>query len=175
MLLIKYDGITNINDAIKTWNVSYVGIVGCAYTGFYFIQDDIVRYGSKLLPNNQDVVYKSSEVAKWNCLDIQSLPKEIFNEVRKRSTIPDVGGSLVSQFIFGQQPEGHDFWNSINHNKFYKFYDNKIINNHETKLQDQNSSVIRGEKPKRNIICGKKSRTSITSGSVEYGRISRGK
>ena len=174
MLLIKYDDITSVSKAIKTLPVNIGSYVGSNPIGFYFIKDDTLMYASNILPTKGDVVYKSSEVEKWNSSDIQSLPKEIFNEVRKRSTVSDVD-SLVSQFIFGQQPEGYDFWNSINHNKFYKFYDNKIINNHETKLQDQNSSVIRGEKPKRNIICGKKSHTSITSGSVEYGRISRGK
>ena len=175
MLLIKYDGITSVSKAIKTWHINIGPSIGINPIGFYFIKDDTLMYASNILPTKGDVVYKSSEVEKWNSSDIQSFPKEIFNEVRKRSTISDVGGSLVSQFIFDQQPEGYNFWNDIQHNKFYKFYDNKIINNYEPKLQDKNSSVIRGEEPKRIIICGKKSGASITSGYVEYGRISRGK
>lgn len=175
MLLIKYDRKTNVKHAINTWHIDTNGNLGRGFSGFYFIQDDKLKYNSRLLPNKQDVIYNSSDVAKWNASDIQSLPKEIFNEVIKRSPPRCTSGILSSCFVFAEQPEGYNFWNAINNNEFYKFYDNEIINNYETKLQDKNSSIIRGEEPKRNIICGKKSCASITSGSIEYGRISRGK
>lgn len=180
MLLIKYDGITNVKDAIKYWGVDPNYVADQTLSGFYYIEGDILKFSNEIKNLEKHIIYASSVVAKWTSYDVFSLPIEIFEVICKRCKKKLSGcTTLISCFIFSEQPEGFGFWTNIHLNKFHKFYEeynniNTIIN-YETKLQDKNSSIIRGEEPKRSIICGKKGCASITSGSIKYGRISRGK
>lgn len=181
MLLIKYDGITNVLDAISKWKIDCSNLAGNSIAGLYFVKNDKLEFTVKYnFSHLNHIIYKSSEVANWNSRNILSLPKEILDEVKKRNTSYNLEDNLPLEryFTFSIQPEGFSFWDTIAKNKFYKFFETyniSKIENDEIKLSNKESSIIRGAEPKGRIVRDKKGLVSIASGFIEYGRISRGK
>lgn len=186
MLLIKYDGITSVGDAIKNfYNVSSGGNLGTVEEGYYYIEDNILRY-RKSLPNTPYYLYTSTQVSKWNSNILINLPSEIKLLARKYVTYDEEmkRRSVAGMATWSKTSEGADFWANVSTLQFHKAFEylanhqNLLTNiktkDHETKLQDKTSSSRAGTEPKGSIISCKKSIATITSGHLEYGRGIRG-
>lgn len=186
MLLIKYDGITNVCDAIKHFScVNRINISGDTREGYYYIDNDNKLRYIKQLPDVSHYIYASTVVSKWNSKPLSDLPVEIRQLARKyvHSDEEMTQTSVLCMATWSETNEGADFWASVERNEFHKAFEylanhkNLLINktkDHEIKLQDKTSSSRTGAEPKGSIISCKKSFATIASGHLEYGRGIRG-
>lgn len=179
MLLIKYDGKTNVCDAIKHFSgVSRIGNNGDNGEGYYYIDDDNKLRYIKQPPNVPYYLYASTAVSKWNSSPLSDLPVEIRQLARKyvQSDEELKQKSVMSMTAWDKTDEGADFWVAVEHHQFHKAFKylanhNSLTNktkDHEIKLQDKTSSSRTGAEPKGSIISCKKSVATIASGHLEY-------
>lgn len=187
MLLIKYDGITNVCDAIKHFrDVQTKMSLGTSRSGYYFIDDCNILKWSVILPDQPCYIYTSTQVSKWDTDSLIKLPIEIQVLARKYvSSDEDMKDkSVLSMTTWHKTNEGTDFWMDVSKHRFHKAFEylatQKILSTNintkenETKLQDKTSSSRTGAEPQGSIISCKKSIVTVTSGYLEYGRSIRG-
>jgi hypothetical protein len=185
MLLIKYDGITNVCDAIKHFScVNRTTNSGDNGEGYYYIDDDDKLRYTKQPPSVPYYLYTSTAVSKWNSKPLSNLPIEIRQLARKyvHSDNDMMQQSVMSMAAWDETDEGADFWVSVENYQFHKAFKYLANHNlltdktkdHETKLQDKTSSSRTGAEPKGSVISCKKSIATIASGHLEYGRGIRG-
>lgn len=187
MLLIKYDGKTNVCDAIGYFgNVKYNCELGNAEEGYYYIDDDDKLRYIKTKPDTPYYMYTSTSVSKWRSHPLSELPVEIRRLARKyvHSDEEMQYKSVLNMRTWTETAEGLDFWVEVERNQFhtaFKYLANHTnlltdikTKDHETKLQDKTSSSRAGTEPKGSIISCKKSFATIASGHLEYGRGIRG-
>lgn len=178
MLLIKYDGKTNVCDVIKHFSwCSMNGQGGNNEDGWYYIEQNRLKY-TRELPSSPHVVYNSSNVTAWDSYRISTLPIEIRTLCHKYISgdrFPTT--SVLGMCCWDRTTEGDDFWSLVSNNQFHKAFDylakhniltNTKTNDHETRLQKETSSCSRGAEPKGCIISCKKSCATVTSGHLEY-------
>jgi hypothetical protein len=186
MLLIKYDGKTNVCAAIKHFGVVDCNCnVGNDEVGYYYLDDQSKLRYTKTLPDVPYYIYDSTQVSKWNSNLLINLPIEIRQLARKY--VQSYEGlkqkSVIQMAAWTETDEGLDFWVEVERNQFHKAFKylanhkNLLINktkDHEIKLQDKTSSSRAGAEPKGSIISCKKSIATIASGHLEYGGGIRG-
>lgn len=186
MLLIRYDGKTNVCDAIRHFSgIDCISNSGDNGEGYYYIDDyNKLRY-IKQLPNVPYYLYTSTAVSKWRSNPLRDLPAEIRQLARKYVASDEdmTQTSVLCMATWSETDEGSDFWLDVESHRFHKAF--KYLANHknlltdktkdhETKLQDKTSSSRAGAEPKGSVISCKKSFATIASGHLEYGRGIRG-
>lgn len=186
MLLIKYDGKTNVCDAVRHFGIVDCGCnIGNTETGYYYLDDQSKLRYTKTAPDVPYYVYNSTQVSKWSSNPLSNLPVEIRQLARKyvQSDEELKQKSVMYMATWTETDEGSDFWVAVERHQFHKAFKylsnhtNLLINktkDHETKLQDKTSSSRAGAEPKGSIISCKKSFATIASGHLEYGRGIRG-
>lgn len=178
MLLIKYDGITNVCKAVKHFNNVDCGVnSGDNDEGYYYIDRNKLRY-TNTKPDTPYYLYTSTQVSKWNSNPLSDLPVEIQQLARKYVASDEEMQykSVLNMRTWTETVEGSDFWVEVERNQFHTAFNylskkHLLINktkDHETKLQDKTSSSRAGAEPKGSIISCKKSFATITSGHLEY-------
>ena len=187
MLLIRYDGITNVCDAVKHFYiVNCNSNLGNNKEGYYYIDDKDNLCYTKTTPKTPYYLYTSTQVSNWRSDPLSELPAEIQQLARKYVVSDEAMKrvSVMSMASWSTTDEDADFWIDVNRCQFHKAF--KYLANrknlltdiktkdHETKLQDKTSSSRTGAEPKGSIISCKKSIATIASGHLEYGRGIRG-
>lgn len=185
MLLIKYDGKTNVYAAVRHFGVVDCGCnIGNTEQGFYYLDDQSKLRYTKILPDVPYYIYNSTQVSKWNSNLLSNLPVEIRQLARKYVHSEEAlkQTSVMGMTSWSETDEGSDFWVAVERNQFHKAFKYLANHNlltdktkdHEIKLQDKTSSSRTGAEPKGSIISCKKSIATIASGHLEYGRGIRG-
>lgn len=184
MLLIKYDGITNVRDAVKHFNSIYIDdVTGNNTKGYYYVDRSNQLKYLREEPDIPYYLYSSTVIKGWTEKRINSLPAEIRLLAEKYVPVSERNGSVITTIDWSRTEEGLDFWSSVDKNEFHKVFEylaknklliNKETKDHETRLQEETSSCSRGAEPKGCIISCKKSVATIASGHLEYGRSIRG-
>ena len=178
MLLIKYDGKTNVCDAVMHFaNIDTTDVAGVTTKGYYYINENNCLKYLKEAPNTPYYLYLSTQIKSWTGTCINSLPTEIKSLAEKYVSESNRDRSVISTIDWSSTTEGLDFWSNVDKNAFHKVFEylaknksliNKETNDHETRLQEETSSCSRGTEPKGCIISCKKSFATVTSGYLEY-------
>lgn len=178
MLLIKYDGITNVRDAVKHFNFIHIDeVVGDNDQGYYYIDRSNQLKYLREEPDIPYYLYQSTAIKSWTGKCISSLPTEIKLLAEKYVPVSKRNEPVIATIDWSSSEEGLDFWNNVDKNAFHKVFEylaknksltNTKTNDHETRLQKETSSCSRGAEPKGCIISCKKSCATVTSGYLEY-------